>query len=274
MTTEELKKLNKDAIAVEGRYEIALIQSAMGAIEPKEVDNYKSYVNAYITAIDSQREYFNCTYKEVRDALFRDMKKKNLKVAGFAHRIGDDGHTAFYAAGLYNLEKAKEWGMTDLKTAQSGYGVIIAIVPQPIEKPTRIIESRVYDDVINLFDAKEQFGIKPLAVRNYKNFKEYDGKYDEILWNIVQTNLAKENMDDLFDVIEKNFDNGVEGVEIMQKVIKDVNKDIKKDEKVEEPKQYQSTLHVLDKVYVRPYTSIGRENEAREGKPKNTDIEK
>ena len=238
MDIKELKKLNEDAIAVYGRYEISKIQNAMGVNNAQEVEKNKKCAFDYIAKIDAENDTFNLTYKDVRDALFRDFKKKNVGVVGFVRRIGDDGHTAYYAAGLFDLEKSKILGYTDLRTAEEGYGVVIAVVPQPIDKPNHIIESDIYGDVINVFNDIPQYGVEPLAIKNYRNYKNHNDKFDNLLWTVIEKNYEKEN----------------------KKVIES------QEEKVEKSVEYQSTLHIMDKIYVRPYTTIGRDNEAREGK--------
>ena len=239
MDIKELKKLNEDAIAVYGRYEISKIQNAMGANNVKEVDKNKKCAYDYMAKWDEQNEVFNLKYKDVRDAIFRDFKKKGGNVVGFARRIGDDGErTAFYAAGLFDLEKSKILGFTDIRTAEEGYGVVIAVIAQPLDKPVHIIESDVYNDVINVFDDISQYGVEPLAIRNYKNYKDHNNKFDNLLWNLVEKNAEKEQA---------------------------VEQEVKADK---EEKTYQPTLHVMDKIYVRPYNTIGHENEAREGKAK------
>ena len=239
MNINEVKQLNKDCIAIQGRYEILKIKQAMGVDCNSEIFSVSGNRNEYINKLNEQEDNFNVVYKDVRDALFLDMKRRNMQAVGFATRIGQKDNCAYYACGLYDLGKAKIKGYRPLEAAQDGFGVVIGIIVEPIDKPKNLIESEVYGDVINLLDAKSMFGVVPLTIRNYKNFKEQNGYYDEILWNVVS----------------KNFE--------------DV-KETKAQDK-EEKKQYQSTLHILDKCYVRPYTEIGHYNEARPYVPKYDD---
>ncbi len=242
MNINEVKQLNKDCIAIQGRYEILKIKQAMGVDCNSEIFNVSGSRNDFITKLNEQKDNFNVVYKEVRDALFRDLKKRNMQAVGFACRIGDDGKDAYYACGLYDLGKAKSKGYSALEAAQAGYGVVIGIVVQPMDKPKNMIESEVYGDIINVFDAKSHYGVTPLTIRSYKNFKEQNGYYDEILWNAVSKNFE--------DVKESEV------------------------EVEDEKKEYQSTLHILDKCYVRPYTEIGYFNEAKPYVPKNDDLTK
>ena len=238
----DLKELNEDCTSIQGRYEILKIKKAMGANVDKELSTVSAERNKLVEKLQEQKDAFNVTYKDVRDAIFKDFKKKNVNVSGFVRRIGDDGKNAFYAGGLVDLNNAKIYNLNDLEAAQKGFGAVIAIVVQPIDKPNHIIESEVYNDVINVLDSRKMFNIVPLEIKNYTNFVDHDSKFDDILWSIVEKNFE----------VEKQVQN-----------------------EVEQPKQYQSTLHIMDKTYVRPYSQIGYFNESKncwtENKDKGTE---
>lgn len=70
--------------------------------------------------------------------------------------------------------------------------------------------------------------------------------------------------------------NGVEKEEKECKGCGRCGKKCCKAEQVEsrEEKKYEPTLGVMNGIYVRPYTSIGHYNEAREGKAKDDEMER
>ena len=80
---------------------------------------------------------------------------------------------------------------------------------------------------------KEKFGVKPLAIKSYHNFKDENAfEYDEKLWNLVEETMA-------------------EKAEI-------------KEEVKEEEKKYVPTLYAIKPAIPRPYSQIGHYNEAKE----------
>ena len=235
MDIKKLKEMNKVAIAVEGRYEVLKIQRAVseGNVNENELQIAKEMQERYTRELDEQEENFNVNYEDVRDIVFKDMKAKNIQAVGFARRIGEDEHTAYYAVGLYDLPKAKSKNLTDLQAVEKGYGVVIAIMPQTLNQPQFLMESRFYDDIINVLNNKEKFGVKPLAIKSYHNFKDENAfEYDEKLWNLVEETMA-------------------EKAEI-------------KEEVKEEEKKYVPTLYAIKPAIPRPYSQIGHYNEAKE----------
>ena len=198
MDINKLKEMNKVAIAVQGRYDILKIQKAMSKennIE-KDLKIAEDLKLKYTTDFDNQQDYFNIEYKEIRDKIFNDMKSKNIQAVGFVRRVGEDEHCAYYAAGLYDLNKAKEKNIADLEAVANGYGLVIAVVAQPLHMPNFMLERHIYESIINLAQNEEKFGIKPLAIRTYRNFIDKDDfEYDEMLWDIVESNLGKERVE-------------------------------------------------------------------------------
>lgn len=195
MNIKDLKEVNEYALRDKENLIIDEIRCRRGLQTIDEVEVSKNILNCSAEVLEEYKGYFDIPFKNVRDAIFKSYKSRNVPVVGFVTLVGKDDLNGYYAVGLYNMKAAKTANLSPIEACKRNEGTVIAVMPMRLtltdDVQKTIFESAFYNYDINVLHAKEVNGIKGLEIESYHNTLNGDFEFDEELWDVVEDSLKE-----------------------------------------------------------------------------------